>query len=198
MMQLMRAGEDFDYFFEVDGERRYDFECEFNSIEVLDRQTAFQASMMPLMPGQTIIVNQIQICEKEEDDNTSTCSSSNSSASNNDNNNSWESNPTVSWPEDCLALMDMKKDKSKMVLAKKPMPAAVEFRKFNSCDVNTCSSSCEGSYYRGYQDSYYQQKTTTHQQKTTTHQDKKTTTKRVHFWDMPYPVNGGIPEPRVF
>ena len=81
--------------------------------------------MMALMPGQTIIANQIQIGEKEEEDNVSTCSSSNSSAGNNDN-NTWESNPSVSWPEDCLAMMDMRRDRAKMVFAKKPMPAAAK------------------------------------------------------------------------
>ena len=30
----MRAGEDYDYFFEVDGACRYDFECDFASVEV--------------------------------------------------------------------------------------------------------------------------------------------------------------------
>ena len=32
----MRAGEEYDYFFEVDGELRYDFDGEYSSVEVLD------------------------------------------------------------------------------------------------------------------------------------------------------------------
>lgn len=33
---FMRAGQDYDFFFEVDGEIRYDFECESGSVEVAE------------------------------------------------------------------------------------------------------------------------------------------------------------------
>ena len=32
----MRAGEEYDYFFDVDGELRYDFDCEYSSVELLE------------------------------------------------------------------------------------------------------------------------------------------------------------------
>ena len=34
----LRAGQDYDYIFDVDGERRYDFDCDFGSVEVCDGQ----------------------------------------------------------------------------------------------------------------------------------------------------------------
>lgn len=51
----MRAGEDYDYFFEMDGERRYDFDCDFGSVEV--RETS--PMMTRMSAGQTIIANSI-------------------------------------------------------------------------------------------------------------------------------------------
>lgn len=48
----MRADQDYDYFYEVDGEIRYDFECEFNDVEV-----AKSDSQANLTRGQIIIAN---------------------------------------------------------------------------------------------------------------------------------------------
>ena len=56
----MQAGEEYDYFFEVDGELRYDFECDFTSVEI--REAAAAAAMaanQQLSPGQIIIANSI-------------------------------------------------------------------------------------------------------------------------------------------
>ena len=32
----MQSGQEYDYCYEVDGEIRYDFDCEFNSVEIVD------------------------------------------------------------------------------------------------------------------------------------------------------------------
>ena len=69
----MRSGEEFDYFYEVDGELRYDFDCDYSSVEVLDvsvlttKGKSFNLSAAPavksklikslMTPGQTIIAN---------------------------------------------------------------------------------------------------------------------------------------------
>ena len=65
----MRTGEEYDYFFEVDDERRYDFDCEYDSVEIIDARASSQAgagtcgvpmgapAMMALVPGQIIIAN---------------------------------------------------------------------------------------------------------------------------------------------
>ena len=45
----MRAGETYDYYFEVDGERHYDFDCEFDSVEIVDAHQN-GAPMMPMKP----------------------------------------------------------------------------------------------------------------------------------------------------
>ena len=66
----MCADEEFDYFFEVDGERRYDFDNDFNRVEIVHGvPTATMphdncaAAMAPVTPGQVIIANSIQISE---------------------------------------------------------------------------------------------------------------------------------------
>ena len=39
----MRTGEEYDYFFEVDGKRRYDFDCDYSSVEIVEAKVASQA-----------------------------------------------------------------------------------------------------------------------------------------------------------
>ena len=65
----MRAGEEYDYFFEVDGELRYDFDCDYSSVEVLEEEATGMGTYgvpyscgapmkaMTLFTGQMIIAN---------------------------------------------------------------------------------------------------------------------------------------------
>ena len=66
----MRSGEEFDYFYELDGELRYDFDCDYSSVEVLDvsvlitkgksfnlSASALKSMIKSLKPGQIIIAN---------------------------------------------------------------------------------------------------------------------------------------------
>ena len=58
----MKSGEEYDYFFEVDGELRYDYGCEYSSVEVSDASAYLEASSDDagsLGEGQIIIANQI-------------------------------------------------------------------------------------------------------------------------------------------
>ena len=36
IVQIMLAGQEYDYFFEVDGEIRYDFDCDSNQVEIAE------------------------------------------------------------------------------------------------------------------------------------------------------------------
>ena len=47
----MRAGEEYDYFFEVDGEFHYDFDCEYSSVEVLDVSCGVGTNGAPCSDG---------------------------------------------------------------------------------------------------------------------------------------------------
>ena len=40
----MQCGEEYDYFFEVDGELRYDYYCEYRSVEVVSDATSSAAA----------------------------------------------------------------------------------------------------------------------------------------------------------
>lgn len=56
----MRANEEYDYFFEVDGERRYDFDCDYNGVEIVEAKLATQANAatfgMPISTPQKMIL----------------------------------------------------------------------------------------------------------------------------------------------
>ena len=62
----MQCGEEYDYFFEVDGELRYDYDCECDSVEVNDTSAYMEANpsfssssagVITLTEGQIIIAN---------------------------------------------------------------------------------------------------------------------------------------------
>lgn len=65
---MMRDNEEFEYFFEIDGERRYDFDNDFNRVEIVQGTSSMPmtqcctTTMAPVVPGQIIIANTIQIC----------------------------------------------------------------------------------------------------------------------------------------
>ena len=114
----MRAYEEFEYFFEIDGERRYDFDNDFNRVEIVQGTSSMPmtqscaTTMAPVVPGQIIIANTIQICEPAavEDplvalSTASSCSSSfGGHATSSDFDEDWEvSGPVVSWPSAALS-----------------------------------------------------------------------------------------------
>ena len=200
---MVRAGEDYDYFFEVDGELRYDFNCDTNSVEVLDAQGGGgmggaggnglndnTAKMVTLTPGQIIIANSIQIYEEEDTSAFSmsafsTCSSSSDSSDENNNNDDeeeWENGPIVSWPKHVVELVkNLRPEPNTMVM---PMPvndSMFRFRGNNSDDVNMTTTMYYGDvdqYCR-----YYQQ-----QQSSSSPPSSgvwSMPAKRVHFMDMP-------------
>ena len=97
----MQSGQEYDYCYEVDGEIRYDFDCEFNSVEIVDVASGKGAAS--LSEGQIIIANSIQI-EHEDTTSMSTASSCSSSSFANDD-NEWQNGPVVIWPEYLTKMM---------------------------------------------------------------------------------------------
>ena len=198
---MVRAGEDYDYFFEVDGELRYDFNCDTNSVEVLDAQggggmggaggiglTNDTAKMVTLTPGQIIIANSIQIICEEEDTRAfsmsafSTCSSDDENNNNNsDNEDEWENGPVVSWPKHVVEIVKyLNPEPHTMVM---PMPenaAMFRFRGNNSDDVNMTSE-----IYYGYSDQYCYYNQQQQQSSPPSSEGWSKPTKRVQFMDMP-------------
>ena len=58
----MQASRDYDYFFEVDGERKYDFDLDFRTVDLFDYAMPsqnFDLVKMPKAAHQIIIANQI-------------------------------------------------------------------------------------------------------------------------------------------
>ena len=110
----MRSGESYDYFYEVDGERVYDFNCDTDDVEV--REVSHTITKMSV--GQIIIANSIQIEEKDDDAVTSFTDSFNNSANESNNSENWQGEgPIVSWPVKLAQLvMQMKPTKDTMVL----------------------------------------------------------------------------------
>jgi len=190
---VMRAGEEYDYFFEVDGERRYDFDCDFGSVEVCQTTTTTttttgtttptNAGAAALAVGTIIIANSIQIEEKAESAlSHSTCSSSSSSDGNCNNNDysndccdDWQlSGPSVNWHASVEQLVKQVKPKKDVMIIAKPAAAAanaVFMMPAFKGDVVTPSSepSSLASSYRYYGMDYYQ--------------PEVVAVKRVHFWD---------------
>ena len=199
---MVRAGEDYDYFFEVDGELRYDFNCDTNSVEVLDAQggssmggaggiglTDDTAKMVTLTPGQIIIANSIQIIEEEDSrafsmSAFSTCSSDDENNNNNsDNEDEWENGPVVSWPKHFVDVVKhLNPEPHTMVM---PMPddaAMFRFRDNNCDDVNMTTE-----MYYGYSDQYcyYNQQQQQQSSSLSFSGVWSKPTKRVQFKDMP-------------
>lgn len=144
----MRAYEEFEYFFEVDGERRYDFDNDFNRVEIVQGTSTSTAkamtkgcttTMAPVIPGQIIIANTIQIAEMPtvEDpmvalSTTSSCSSSYGGHAASDFDEDWEvSGPVVSWP----AAATSKLLAAHLLVQPKPVAPPTGFSKFTSDDV---------------------------------------------------------------
>ena len=62
IVQIMLAGQEYDYFFEVDGEIRYDFDCDSNQVEIAEQAMGMGTQLQTeLTPGQIIIANSILI-----------------------------------------------------------------------------------------------------------------------------------------
>ena len=143
----MRANETYHYFFDVDGEVRYDCECESAVVEV-----AKTLPSIDLSPGQIIIANEIQIREQEDDTTTlaSSASSSysgNSFATNNVNNNDdGETAPQISWPSpDSNPLLKQLLAGEAMPMLVMPATSFMKHAKFTKCGSADacCKSICE-------------------------------------------------------
>ena len=190
----MRAGEDYMYLFEVDGEHRYDFDCEFSNVEVRDTTTT-TTTTTTIIIGQNIIANSIQIEDKVDSAlNSSTCSSSHSSADmNNDvegnlNNDmeDWQcSGPVVSWPVSVEKLVKQIKPKQDVLVMPMMSSAAAaaanpaQFN-FNNCEVSFKSMQDSYDYYSYCGTPYYPQP----EQMEMPGSFSIKVVKRVHFWDV--------------
>ena len=191
----MRAGEDYEYVFEVDGEHRYDFDCEFSNVEVRDTTTT-TTTTTTIIVGQNIIANSIQIEDKVDIAlNSSTCSSSHSSSDmNNDvegnlNNDmeDWQcSGPVVSWPASVEKLVKQIKPKQDVMVMPMMSSAAAaaaanpaQFN-FNNCEVSFKSIQESFDYYSYCGTPYYPQP----EQKEMPGSFSVKAVKRVHFWDV--------------
>ena len=107
----MRSGVDYDYFFEVDGERKYDFDVDFRTVDLFNYAMQSQSGETDIQPTdkvahQIIIANQIQI-QNLGGSHISSASSTCSSASFNTSSVSmWDCcGPVVSWPENLPQLL---------------------------------------------------------------------------------------------
>lgn len=141
----MRANETYNYLFEVDGARRYDFECDFGSVQVQktsNRKTAHGQGVM-MRAGQSIMANSLYV----EEQTTSTeflttsastsCFSSGSSSNGDSNSNHHQddcytqetSEPSVSYPEYLTKLTQCQTQQlgQSMVLVK-PQPKPDNFK----------------------------------------------------------------------
>ena len=196
----MRAGENFEYLFEVDGEHRYDFDCEFSNVEVRDTTTTTTTTTTStIIVGQNIIANSIQIEDKVDSAlNSSTCSSSHSSIDLNNNvegnlNNDvedWQmSGPVVSWPASVEKLVKQLKPKQDVMVMPMMSSAAAsaaanpaQFTQYisNNCEASFNSMQESFDYYSYCGTPYYPQP----EQKEMPGSFSVKAVKRVHFWDV--------------
>ena len=112
----MKANQDYDYFFEIDGERKYDSDFDFRTVSLFNYAVPTQSmnfnshkfcqnSQAPVAAHQIIIANQIQIGKGHQhiSSGSSTCSSASYSTC---NLSMWEpTGPVVAWPENVLDLL---------------------------------------------------------------------------------------------
>ena len=173
-LQAMRAGEDYDYFYEVDGERRYDFDCDFSSVEVREASPM----MTKMCAGQFIIANSIQIDEKDDSGDGDSFTDAFNAANNSNNSEiEWQvSGPAVCWPSHLVKLvMHLKPAKDTMVLTTTTTTTMTR-------DVVSSSSQLSSSgAYSTLLDSYrYCASASSYQQPQPKQQAQG---KRVHFWD---------------
>ena len=142
--------------FEVDGEHRYDFDCDFGSVEVRDTTTL--TTTTTISEGQNIIANSIQIEDKAAMAlDVSTCSSSSSCYENNNNENDlnndcdeWQSGPVVCWPASVEKLVKQVKPKPDVMVMMMPNAAAAAAAPTSISDVSMTSITQSADYYSYY------------------------------------------------
>jgi hypothetical protein len=96
----MKANETYDYFYEVDGDRRYDFDCDFSSIEVRETCQKMHSShggSIWVRAGERIIANSVDVEQQQQqqqeqlqtfyNESTASCSVSSCSSSCGDSSN---------------------------------------------------------------------------------------------------------------
>ena len=106
---MIKSDSTYDYFFEVDGERRYDFDSTFGPTDLFnykapaDEDEASATKEERIVPSQIIIANSISICMQ------SSCSSSSCSGSPTETMPTtwWGQGPVVTWPQKIPEMMMM-------------------------------------------------------------------------------------------
>ena len=182
----MRTGKDYEYFYDVDGEHRYDFDCEFESVEV--RQTS---QWLPkIQQGQIIIANTIQIESKTDAESVPSfmgSASSNFSNSSNEMNpeDDWFGNgPVVTWPAYLKQLVNQVKP-SKDTMTMKFTDFTIDSEEITYSAVVSSNSSGKVSSSHGmYYPTAYYGKNNEH-----SFNQKMPMTKRVYFWDTSAPAS---------
>ena len=179
---MIKGGNDYDYFFEVDGERRYDFDAAFGPTDLYnfsapvdeDREEVGSPSVGGIIiPTQIIIANSISICSPPTVSSASS-SSSRSSGSSSPSKVVEYSGPVVVWPSKVPEMMWIK-----------PMPSDYEFIAFEKSAIfrGTCCTTTTTTTYQAY--NYGNLHHHSNQQHLLKGKLGKPTTKRVHFNERP-------------
>ena len=142
---MVKGGNAYDYFFEVDGERRYDFDAAFGPTDLYnfsapvdedENELGSPSGSGIIIPTQIIIANSISICSPPP---TVSSASSTSSRSSGSVSIAVEINgPVVSWPSKVPEMMWLK-----------PMPSDYEFIAFRKSAIfrGTCCTTTTTTTY---------------------------------------------------
>ena len=173
---MVKGGNDYDYFFEVDGERRYDFDAAFGPTDLYnfsapvdedEEDVGSSNSSGEIIPNQIIIANSISICSPPPTVSSASSTSSRSSGSFNPAVD--HVGPVVSWPS---KVPEMKWNKQ--------MPCDYEFIAFDKSAIfrgECCTTTTTTTESTNNGDLYHH----SNQQHLLGGKLGKPTTKRVHF-----------------
>ena len=107
---MIKSDSTYDYFFEVDGERRYDFDSTFGPADLYNYKASADEDEVStynderIVKSQIIIANSISIC-MQPFSSSSSCSSSTTETTNTMPTTWWSQGPVVTWPSKVPEMM---------------------------------------------------------------------------------------------